>query len=627
MRAGSNLAARIDSTAISRNVTPIGSVATVSKDADVILIGLWFGMITGLVEGAIFLVSQYLGWDLPRLASSYEIIWIAPLFNLCLFGVVGLGLTVQSRLFARLPLKKFSLLLFAFMAVSDWLILLFRTRIHLFSLLLLSAGLAVAITRLLQKRAAALAHLSRRFVVWTAAVVALLIVGVQGGSWLNERSAIAALPAASPGSPNVLLIVVDTLRADHLNSLGYQRRTSPNMDRMARQGALFENAFSASSYTLPSHASLLTGLYPYQHGVEWDKPKTLENHSGTTLAEALRRHGYRTAAFSANLYWFTRAMGFGRGFIRFEDYFHSIGDMVTRTLYGSAIERLVLRRIGWEDIPARKRASDVNRSVLRWIERDREVPFFIMINYFDAHDPYLPPQPYRNRFSSAKNPGGIINGHMGRYAPVLSVEQIQSEIDAYDGAIAYVDSQIGRLLAEFEKSGMMDDLLVVLTSDHGEAFGDHGFFRHEHSLYREVLHVPLIIFKSGQVPPEVRVKQPVTNAAIPATVMDLIGVKDAISFPGPPLTELWKNPAGANDWPYPLAEIKREPWSLAAYPVTHGSVKSLISPKWHYIEHEKFGAELYDRENDPHELKNLAANVELRDVVAMFRAKLPTVGW
>jgi arylsulfatase A-like enzyme len=608
-----------------RNCAP--STEAINADSNVIFIAAWFGMITGLVEGVIFLVSQYVGWDLPRLANSLEIIWIAPLFNLCLFGLTGFVLTVQSRFFRRLPLKRFSVPLFTFMAVSDWLILTFRTHIHLVSLLVLSAGLAVAITRSFHKHEKALVPLSRRFAVGTAAIVVLLIVAVQGGFWLRERIAIAGLPSASPGLPNVLLIVVDTLRADHLHSLGYTRTTSPNMDRIARQGALFENAFSASSYTLPSHASLLTGLYPYQHGVEWDKPKALENHSAPTLAEALRRHGYRTAAFSANLYWFTRAMGFGRGFIRFEDYFHSLGDMVTRTLYGSAIERLVLRRVGLEDIPARKRASDVNRSVLRWIARDREIPFFIMLNYFDAHDPYLPPQPYRNRFSSTKNPGGIINGHMGRYAPSLNFEQVQGEIDAYDGAIAYVDSEIGRLFDELEKSDMMDDLLIVITSDHGEAFGDHGFFRHEHSLYREVLHVPLIFFKSGQVPPEVRVKQPVTNAAIPATVMDLIGVKDPNSFPGPSLTRLWKNTAGASDWPYPLAEIKHEPWSLEAYPVTHGSVKSLVSPKWHYIKHEKFGAELYDRENDIRQLQNLAENVEVQDVLAMFRSKLPPVGW
>jgi arylsulfatase A-like enzyme len=586
-------------------------------------------MVAGLLEGVIFMVAQYVGWDLARLALSLEIVWIAPILNACLFATIGLVLTLQARLFRYFPLKQMSIVLFTFMATADWLSLILGTRIHLFSLLVLSAGLAVAIARALRKHNQALLYFSRRFVFGTAGAIALLVVGVQGGFWLHERFAIASLPSATARVPNVLLIVVDTLRANHLSSFGYTRRTSPNMDRIAKQGVLFENAFSTSSYTLPAHASLLTGLYPYAHGVEWDRPKALEFSSAPTLPEALRRHGYRTAAFSANLYWFTRPMGFGRGFIRFEDHFHSLGDMVARTVYGSAFERLVLRRLGIEDIPARKRASDINRSVLQWIQRDPEIPFFIMVNYFDAHDPYLPPAPYRNLFSSAEKPGGIINGHMGRYAPVLTREQVQDEIDAYDGAIAYVDSQIGYLLAELEKRGVIEDLVVILTSDHGEAFGDHGFFRHEHSLYREVLHVPLIFYRPGKVPSELRIKQPVTIAAIPATVMELTGVSDPVRFPGPPLTQLWKNPleAGSREWPYPLAEIKHEPWSLEHYPVTHGSLKSLISPKWQYIKHEKFGIELYDLDNDTGQLRNLARELEMREIVSGFESKLPSVGW
>ena len=599
----------------------------INRNANVILIATWFGVLTGIVEGIIFLLCGYIGWDLPRLAISLEIVWIAPIFNAMLFAAIGSALTVQSWFFPRFPLKRLSLTLFTFLAICDWMILIFRTHIHLFSLLVLSIGLAVAITRVLLKRDEALLHFCRRFALWPAVAVALLVLGVQGGFWLHERIAIASLPSASHALPSVLLIVVDTLRADHLYSYGYRRHTSPNIDRIAREGAVFENAFSTSSYTLPSHASLLTGLYPHEHGVEWHRPDGLQISSIPTLPETLRRHGYRTAAFSANLYWFTRPMGFGRGFIRFEDHFHSLGDMVTRTLYGSAFERLVLRRMGLEDIPARKRAADVNGSVLRWIKRDHEKPFFVMVNYFDAHDPYLPPQPYRNLFANSTNSSGIINGHMGRYDPSLTAEQVQNEIDAYDGAIAYVDSQIGQLFAELEDRRITDDLLIVLTSDHGEAFGDHGLFRHEHSLYREVLHVPLIFAKSGKVPSKTRVKRPVTIAAIPATVMDLIGIKDPVGFPGPSLTRLWETPAAADEWPYPLAEMKHEPWSLAKYPVTHGSLKSLISAKWHYIKHDKFGTELYDSESDIRQLKNLAKNADVQDIVKDFDSKLPQVAW
>src|SRR5215470_1373262 len=175
---------------------------------------------------------------------------------------------------------------------------------------------------------------------------------------------------ASSDAPNIIMIVIDALRADHLSSYGYVRPTSPHLDRLAQQGVVFEHALSASSYTLPAHASLLTGRYLYEHGVEWNNRTARFANRYPRLAEALQSRGYRTAAFSANVFWVTRSKGFGRGFIHFEDYFQSVADMAARTLYGRIIETLILRRLGYEDIPARRRASDINRSVLQWIERD-----------------------------------------------------------------------------------------------------------------------------------------------------------------------------------------------------------------------------------------------------------------
>src|SRR6185503_20396940 len=122
-----------------------------------------------------------------------------------------------------------------------------------------------------------------------------------------------------------------------------------------------------------------------------------------TLPEILQMRGYRTGAFSGNTYWFSREHGFGRGFLHFEDFFHSLADMALRTAYGRLVSRKVLWRIGYEDIPARKHADVTNAAVLRWIARDTSRPFFVMINYMDVHDPYLPPQPYRNRFAAQPN--------------------------------------------------------------------------------------------------------------------------------------------------------------------------------------------------------------------------------
>jgi arylsulfatase A-like enzyme len=276
---------------------------------------------------------------------------------------------------------------------------------------------------------------------------------------------------------------------------------------------LFEAAFSTAPYTAPSHASLLTGRYPHEHGVQWidEQPKLDERYP--TLSEALRDRGYRTAAFSANVFWFTREKGFGRGFTRFEDYFRSSGDTFMRAHHGIKFMDIVLRRLGFEDIPGRRNAEDINRSVLRWIEGNTDKPFFAFVNYIDTHDPYFPPQPYRSQFSTVENPGGLINHAFSDSTPQMTPSQIQSEIDAYDGSISYADAQIAQLMADIRDRGLEDNLMVIVTSDHGEAFGEHGAFIHANSVYREEIHLPLIFWMPGQIPTGVRVAQPVTNAS------------------------------------------------------------------------------------------------------------------
>src|SRR5690606_35418120 len=200
---------------------------------------------------------------------------------------------------------------------------------------------------------------------------------------------------------------------------------------------VFLNALSTSPYTGPSHASLLTGRYPRDHGFQWIERRPTYDGRYTTIAEVLRDRGYRTGAVSANRFWFTREQGLQRGFTHFEDYFHTPGDMAVRTALGRKFDELVLKRI-LKDYPWRRRAPDVNRALIEWLEAAPGRPFFAIINYFDVHDPYVPPQPYRSKFSALEEPGGIINSYQGRYHPALTAAQVQAEIDAYDGAIAYV---------------------------------------------------------------------------------------------------------------------------------------------------------------------------------------------
>ena len=430
--------------------------------------------------------------------------------------------------------------------------------------------------------------------------------------------ATANLPEASADAPNILFVVIDSLRADRLSGYGNERNTSPNLDRLASEGVMFERAFSTAPYTAPSHASLLTGYYPYQHGVQWiDRRPTFDGRF-PTIAEALREKGYRTGAFSGNRFWFTREQGFGRGFLHFEENFNSPGDMAIRTLLGQKFEEIVISRF-LEDYPWRLKAPRINEGVVKWLENDQDRPFFAMINYFDVHDPYFPPQPYRSMYSDKEFPGGIVNSFQDRYDPVITPDEIQDELDAYDGSISFVDRYFGELMTQIEELGLGDNLLVVVTSDHGEAFGEHGTFIHANSVYREEIHVPLIMWQPGQIPEGVRISQPVTNAAIPATVISLLESADKSEFPGPPLSRLWESPESASDWPFPLSEMEHWPWMPETSPSQSGSIRSLASTDWHYIEHEQSGTELYDWNDDPLESDDLSQSADGQAVLGIFR--------
>ncbi len=586
--------------------------------ATILALALWFGVGTGLVEGATFLVLPALN---RMMGVWWSILWISPAVDLVVFGAIGLAFAGAAKLFPTWPTVRMAAWAFAFLAGAVTLTLAGYEYVHSVACLILAAGLATVFVRGIRRReAATLAFVRRR---WRAplAVVATVFLAVEAAQWVQERAAVARLPAAAAGSPNVLVVVVDALRADHLTCYGYARPTSPNIDRLARSGVVLERAFSTAPYTLPSHASMLTGRYPHEHGVEWTAARAMLTCPYPTLGEALQARGYRTAGFSANTFWFTRELGFGRGFSRFEDVFHSAEDRVLRTFVGRVFESVVLRRLGWDDIPARKRAPETNRSVLSWIDRDRGRPFFAFINYMDVHDPYRPPEPFRSRFSPGSSPGGTINWRIGRDDPPLTPQQLQSEIDAYDGAIAFADHHLGQLLAALEDRGLGNDTLVVVTSDHGEAFGEHGMLLHGHSLYREEIHVPLIVSYPGRVPAGERFSEPVTNAAIPATVLSLQPAPDHTTFPGPSLASLWQGPTSAPGRPL-LSELGQRDWVMEKFPVRHGWMRSLIDPDWHYIQHQTLPGGLYDLQADPREQDNQADRPDRKAVVDQFRQRL-----
>jgi arylsulfatase A-like enzyme len=411
------------------------------------------------------------------------------------------------------------------------------------------------------------------------------------------------LPAAKASAPNVLVIVVDTLRADHMSLQGYERNTDPNMTRIANEGVMFENAYATSSWTLTSHASLFTGRWPYEHKA--DGGRSLDD-TYPTIAEALSERGYRTGAFNGNFGTVTKHWGFARGFAHFEDYYRTVPQLLVSSVYGRFLEYYAFHKVlGMEYKIDRRWAPGINQSALNWIDRDSEHPFFVFINYFDVHAPYISPD--RGMFSDMENPGGLVNTDWTTadiYNP-KTPEQVQGEIDAYDGGIYYTDQQIQNLLDELEARGVLKNTIVVITSDHGELFGEHGLWEHHNSLYRPVIYVPLIIWNPELVPQGVQISTSVSNISVPVTLLDLLGYSDQTEFPGLSLAELWKNPDAAAQWPDSIAEMAESTWVNPNHLSIKGDMTSVISTDWQYIEHEFNGVELYNLRNDPDQMNNL----------------------
>jgi arylsulfatase A-like enzyme len=439
---------------------------------------------------------------------------------------------------------------------------------------------------------------------------------------VDEPRHYAQLPAPAAGAPNVLLIVMDTVRADHLSAYGYARRTSPHLERLAREGALFQNAFATSSWSLPSHASLFTGLYPFQHRAD---PLPLSPEF-LTLAEFLNAHGYATASFVANTIWCTHAAGIAQGFVHHEDYFGNAWDMASRTVYSQKALEGALALFGEYRAVERKRAEDINRSLLRWLDQRPNRPFFVFLNYFDAHEPVFPPAPYDAMFAP---PSEIRDREPFEFKAALPgsipAREQQAQIAAYDGAIAYMDAQIGALWAELERRGLAENTLLIVTSDHGESLGEGGLFGHQSSLRREQVHVPLLLRWPGGVPAGRQFAAAVSLQQIPATLVHLARPGSAGRFPGRSLAALWSTPGEASREARPvLMELARVPESDVPpfWPVYHGALRGVVVGRWHYIERSDGAVELYDLLTDRAEQRNLAASPQGRTRTQDLRREL-----
>ncbi len=359
--------------------------------------------------------------------------------------------------------------------------------------------------------------------------------------------------------PNVLLITLDTTRADHIGAYGHQAARTPNLDGLARRGVLFAQAATPVPLTLPSHSSIMTGLYPTYHGVRLNGGTALGDEQ-TTLAEAFSKQGYQTAGF-IGAFVLDGRWGLNQGFDRYDDQF----DM-------KKFKRLDLAAV-------QRPANEVLDSALGWLDEHKAGPFFTWIHLYDAHSPYEPPEPLYSEFRS----GGLA--------------------ELYDGEIAFADQQIGRCISWLEQAGLNDNTLVVIVGDHGESLGSHGEGTHGFFIYDSTLHVPFIVTTPFKPLSGVRVESQVSLVDVFPTVLALAGFEPGGKLHGRSLLQLMLHPepkdkAYANTAAFAYGESMAPNLQYG-----WGALHSLRSPRYKFIQAPR--PELYDLAADPHEAANV----------------------
>jgi arylsulfatase A-like enzyme/Tfp pilus assembly protein PilF len=380
---------------------------------------------------------------------------------------------------------------------------------------------------------------------------------------LLPHALLAATPYARRTKPNVILITIDTVRADHVGCYGATAIQTPTLDALARDGIVFERAISQVPLTWPSHAAILTGTYPFQNGVQDFTGQPLDPKF-RTVAEAFKRSGYATGAV-VSAFVLDRGWGLARGFDFYDDAFSA--------------ETFQQKDIGLVD----RKAGESVTHALSWLKKTPRRPFFLWLHLYDPHSPYDPPEPYRTQYRS----------HL------------------YDGEIAYADHELGRLISWLKRSQLYDRSLIVLLSDHGESLGDHGEKEHGFFVYNATVHVPLIVkppatssFRSSRVP------RPVETIDIAPTLLQGAGIKDIIEkqFQSHSLlaSETEHDQTAYSETFYPFSSFGWSP------------LHALETSRYHYVDAPI--PELYDVTSDPEEKNNVAA--QQTATVAVLKDKL-----
>jgi arylsulfatase A-like enzyme len=614
-----------------------------------LFLSAWCGLIAGLLEvGTIVIRKQAFESDhLYRMSRHF--VWLIPLSNLCVFVALGLAgcgviLVWPSRgrwLFAR-GLGAFALLPILLVAFP---------RIYTLAWFVVALALAAHLIPIIERRRRGF----RRFVLVSFPMAVAVVASL--GAWLLVGDRIkqvreSARPLPPQGSPNVLLIVMDTVAAGHLSLFGYDRATSTTLVELAERGVRFDSARAPSSWTLPSHASMFTGRWAHELSTGWFAPL---DRTYPTLAEFMGSRGYATAGFVANKWYCAFDSGLARGFTVYQDYiFPGLTAFKMAVLGRRALERCNafvesedwLESVGllgyaqrlWRWLYTdRKGAAAVNRELLDWLSsRARsERPFFVFLNYLDAHYPYELPSGRLHRFGeepSDKRLRSLIRHWEGLDKATVLPKGVAFVADAYDDCVADLDEQLGKLVDELKRRGVLERTWLLIASDHGESFGEHtGDYCHGASLYETELHVPLLIIPPASKGTKQVVKEAVSLRDLAATIVDVVDQGASSPFPGDSLARFWQRPSPTAPTKsrsaspalaelVPFDVLDRDYWGV---PKPLSQLRAVLDKDWKYIRRAgEVPEELFHLTEDAKEQRNLAGDPSARRTLEQMRAVL-----
>jgi arylsulfatase A-like enzyme/uncharacterized membrane protein len=532
-------------------------------------------------------------------------LFVSSVGYLLVFAVLAI---VPSLLYVAWPRRAtFARLLAFHVALATLSVLLVFSRVAPWALVLVALGAAVQVLRVAGSRERALRPRIRWLAgsLFGATALAVSVIHLIGRR--AESRALASVPATREGTPNVLLIILDTVRGSSVGFLGGPVDNTPHLAELAKRGVVFEEAYSTASWTLPSHASIFTGEYASTTGADWARPLGKERQ---TLAEALAADGLAGGGFVANTVAAWYRTGLGRGFVHFDDTKHSLAEFALSTTLtqSSSVVRGYMGwiRTGWwlgalrsalplslaprgnyvtHDLIEGERVVD---DFLAWQGTLGQRPFFAFLNLFDAHEPYLPPRAFRTMYGKE----GL-------------------DYDRYLGAIRYMDGEIDRALRELDRRGVLRNTIVIVTSDHGESFREHGLVGHGNGLYRNQLRVPLLIANAQGSTAGLRVDQPISLRDLPATILDLAGHPTGHSLGGRSLRPLLTEGGTVEGSPV-IAELSHginiDPRSF----VGRADQKSVVRDSLHVIQSNLNTLMAFDMHADSLELDDLAGDPAVR---------------